>query len=263
MVQVIKSRADVVGKRDYALFLLFILTGLRRNEVAQLRWKDVNLNGSMQVTYRAKGGEIVTLEIANMAVRDALLDYLNTSGRLADMPPDSPLWTRHDRAGKPGAKLSSHAISKNFKRYAKDAGINGFHLHQIRHTFARIVAEESGSLIETQEALGHKNLSTTRVYVQRIGVKKDNCSDRHWCKSLGDRVLFGAGTADPQSSKRSKTTKYGSGRTAPCVLSGSLPPTPRDLPLLFLDYEDIVKINLYLLVGPWQIRTYPYPPSCV
>jgi len=132
----------------------------------------------LNLIQRIGGGEIITREIASESVRDALLDYLDASGRLADMQPDSPLWTRHDRAGKPGKKLSSHAISKNFKRYAKDAGIEEFHLHQIRHTYARIVAEESGSLIATQDALGHKNLATTRVYVQRIGVKKDRFSSR-------------------------------------------------------------------------------------
>lgn len=42
-----------------------------------------------------------------------------------------------------------------------------------RHTFARIAAESSGSIVETQEALGHKNPATTRAYVQRIPVKRD------------------------------------------------------------------------------------------
>ena len=42
--------------------------------------------------------------------------------------------------------------------------------------YARIVAEESGSMRETQEALGHMSESVTRVYVQRIGVKKDKFS---------------------------------------------------------------------------------------
>jgi hypothetical protein len=36
-----------------------------------------------------------------------------------------------------------------------------------------MVAEGSGSLSETQEALGHKPAGTTRVYVQRIAVKRD------------------------------------------------------------------------------------------
>ena len=132
----------------------------------------------MQFSYRSKGGEVITSEIENSTVRDALLEYLESCRRLGDMQPDSPLWTRHDRAGRPGAKLSSHAISKNFKRYAKDSGNDSFHLHQIRHTYARIVADESGSLIATQDALGHKNLATTRVYVQRIGVMKDKFSSK-------------------------------------------------------------------------------------
>ena len=39
---------------------------------------------------------------------------------------------------------------------------------------AEWVAEETGSIIETQDALGHKNPSTTKAYVQRIAVKKDS-----------------------------------------------------------------------------------------
>lgn len=45
--------------------------------------------------------------------------------------------------------------------------------HQTRHTYARIIAEETGSFVETQEALDHENAATTRVYVQRITVKAD------------------------------------------------------------------------------------------
>jgi integrase len=64
------------------------------------------------------------------------------------------------------------------KRYARQAGISRFHLHQTRHTFARIVAEETGSITATQDALDHKNPSTTRVYVRRIAIKKDKHSTR-------------------------------------------------------------------------------------
>lgn len=105
MIQLIKSRSDVIGKRDSALFIFYLLTGLRRNEIAQLRWKDVDLNGDMIITYRAKGGDIFTLESANSVVKEVLLEYLNTSERLADMQPDSPIWIRHDRAGNPGKKI--------------------------------------------------------------------------------------------------------------------------------------------------------------
>jgi site-specific recombinase XerD len=88
------------------------------------------------------------------------------------------LWTRHDRAGRAGAPLTSHAFAKNLKHYAREAGIEKIHIHQTRHTFARLVSEETGSLAETQEALGHKNLATTRAYVQRIAVRRDKHSEK-------------------------------------------------------------------------------------
>ena len=87
-----------------------------------------------------------------------------------------PMWTRHDRAGRAGAPLSSHSFVKNLKAYAEEVGIKQIHLHQTRHTFARIYAEDSGSMIETQDALDHEHLGTTRAYVQTIAVKKDKFS---------------------------------------------------------------------------------------
>lgn len=197
LVRTVKAKADageLVGKRDYAMLIFFLLTGLRRAEVCGLRWGDVKINGAMVVTVKVKGGELVNKEVKDPAVKVALFDYLETSGRLESMTPDSPLWIPHDPAqttpagacrrnpGKPkierqpGARLTSHAFADNLKRYAKAAGIGPIHLHQTRHTYARIVAEESGSMTETQDALGHKNLATTRVYVQRVGLKKDKFS---------------------------------------------------------------------------------------
>ena len=92
------------------------------------------------------------------------------------MSTDRPLWTRHDRAGKPGAPLSSRSFAENLKVYGVEAGIEQLHIHQTRHTYARIVAEETGSFSDTQEALDHENAATTRVYVQRITVKADKHS---------------------------------------------------------------------------------------
>lgn len=68
---------------------------------------------------------------------------------------------------------SSRAFVENLKKYARGAGLSHVHLHQTRHTYACIVAEETGSFIEAQEALDHENQATTRIYVQRITVKKD------------------------------------------------------------------------------------------
>lgn len=178
-VRRLANSGSVVGKRDYALLLFYFLTGLRRSEVIGLRGKDLELKGgTLVIKYRRKGGKFTAREVSDTSARKALDAYLEAAGRRNVLGSERPLWTRHDRAGVPGAPLSSRAFVENLKGYARVAGLAHIHLHQTRHTYARIVAEETGSFIEAQEALDHENQATTRVYVQRISVKKD----RHGAK---------------------------------------------------------------------------------
>ena len=182
LLAVVRGLADAnsaVGKRDYALLLFYFLTGLRRNEVISLRGKDLEFkNGMLIIKYRRKGGKFTAREVTEPAAGDALLAYLEATGRRHVLGTERPLWTRHDRAGRPGAPLTSRAFVENLKAYALKAGLEHIHLHQTRHTYARIVAEETGSFLEAQEALDHENAATTRVYVQRITVKADKHSRR-------------------------------------------------------------------------------------
>jgi len=181
LISIIRRRAaagDIVGKRDHAILLLLIATGMRRAEALSLRGRDLRIEKTLVLTSKVKGGDYLGREVADPAVKEALLDYLASAKRLHVLQSDAPVWTRHDRAGRPGEPLSSHCYVRNLKRYAREAGIEHFHLHQTRHTFARIVAEETGSIAATQDALDHKNQSTTRVYVQRIAIKRDRHSEQ-------------------------------------------------------------------------------------
>jgi integrase/recombinase XerC len=191
LVAHVKAKAaepeNVAAKRDYALLQWYIKTGRRRSEVISLRGSDVQVrelarDGAKEevliVRYRIKGGRYLMTELRDAAVRAALFDYLGACGRLEVLKSERPLWTRHDRAGRPGAPLTSHAFVKNLKRYAKEAGLEHIHNHMTRHTFARMVNEETGSLLETQEALDHEDLATTRIYLESIAIKRDKFSER-------------------------------------------------------------------------------------
>ncbi len=190
LVSHIKGKAsdphNVAAKRDYALIQWYVKTGRRRNEVISLRGADVQLREvtrggvkeeMMIVRYRIKGGRYLMCELRDQVVRAAFLDYLGASDRLEVLSTERPLWTRHDRAGRPGAALTSHAFVKNLKRYAEDAGLEHIHNHMTRHTFARMVNEESGSLLETQEALDHEDQATTRIYLESVAIKRDKFSE--------------------------------------------------------------------------------------
>jgi integrase len=172
------ENGNLVYKRDYALLRLYVVTGWRREEIISLRGTDVSVTDILIVSGRAKGGHYHAKEVRDPEVKDALLDYLGAAGRLHALNTDAPLWTRHDNPKLAGEQLTSHAFVRNLKLYARAAGIGDVHLHQIRHTFARMVSEETGSISATQDALDHRNRATTSIYVQRIAIKKDLYSER-------------------------------------------------------------------------------------
>ncbi|MCA1626766.1 MAG: site-specific integrase [Acidobacteria bacterium] len=182
LLGVVKAAADAgkaVAKRDYALLRIYFMSGMRRTEVISLRGSDVELTpGAMILKYRRKGGYYKGREVTDVEARLALLEYLRAARREDVIGTPRPLWTRHDRAGRPGAPLTSHSFDKNLKAYAERAGVKDARIHRTRHTFARIVHEESGSLIEVQDALDHKDLGTTGVYIDRLVVKRDKHSTK-------------------------------------------------------------------------------------
>ena len=177
-------RVRLVAKRDLAILLFFLMTGMRRREVIQLCWGDVELrrDGTLILRTQVKGGRNRTRKVEDGNVQAALVDYLQASGRLAGMRPDSPLWARHDRAAERNPRavkpLTSHAYYQNLQKYAAEALLGRVNPHQTRHTYAAWVGEESGSLHEVQQALGHRSLNTTRVYLEQIAVEPDRYSTR-------------------------------------------------------------------------------------
>lgn len=166
--------------RDHAILRFLFASGMRRNEILQLTWGKTRLlpNG-IEIETRVKGGEWRKVEIAQESVKDALLHYLHESGRFDKMAEDSPLWMGHDVQGNASPTgIDARVFLANLKRYGRAVGIPDLHTHMTRHTYARIISEDTGSIIEAQDALGHSNANTTRVYVRRLGVKRDKHSDK-------------------------------------------------------------------------------------
>jgi integrase len=186
---------DLVAKRDLTLLLLYTSTGLRREEVISLRGRDVTVGEEgLVIGGLVKGGRYRAREVRDKEVRAALLDYLSAAKRLYVLKTDAPMWTRHDNPRLTGEALTSHAFVRNLKLYAREAGLGDVHLHQTRHTYARIVSEETGSMTATQDALDHADLSTTAVYVQRIAVKRDLHSAAVARRRRGGDDVINAGT---------------------------------------------------------------------
>jgi integrase len=168
-----------VHLRDHALLQFYVSTGRRRAEIINLRGDSIEIkDGRFFIKAKVKGGFFLNFELDAATTKNALFDYIAATGRADIFGKDEPLWLRHDKGAALNKTkgLTSHGFARRMDVYAIEAGIRHFHIHRLRHTFAKIVSEYSESMAETQEALGHSNIKTTQIYVQRLAVKKDKHS---------------------------------------------------------------------------------------
>ncbi len=189
LLEVVGSHAldkKPVHLRDYAILQFYVATGRRRAEIISLRGSSIEIkDGRFFIKAKVKGGFFLNFELDDETTKNALFDYLIATDRADIFGRDQPLWLRHDKGAKSSKNkgLTSHGFVRRMEIYALEAGISHFHIHRLRHTFAKIVSEYSASMAETQEALGHSNIKTTQIYVQRLAVKKDKHS-----KSIRDAL---------------------------------------------------------------------------
>jgi integrase/recombinase XerD len=172
LLAVIKADAaqdDVAALRDDAMLRFYLVTGKRRREIVALQWGDLQIDGAHVRFVNGQDGHFEDREVVG-----ALMRYLRASGRW-DAQHNTPklsdtaaLWLRHDRAAQRPTAVTSHGFVKALKGYAKRAHIGHIHLHQTRHTVARVVSEQAGNLADVQAVLGHQNIATTRAYLARI-----------------------------------------------------------------------------------------------
>jgi len=138
--------------------LLLLRLGLRCEEVAHLKWQDIDWQaGSIRICSQKSRRERV-LPLPE-DVGKALVAYLRTFSSV-------PLWIfDSSRSTFPDEMRRLHikAISKYlFKR----AGVVGGSAHSLRHTIATTMVNHGASFKDVSDLLGHRRLSTTLIYAK-------------------------------------------------------------------------------------------------
>jgi len=147
--------------RDKALMELLYATGCRASEMANLRLRDLQLDGGYCVC-RGKGDKERIVPLGRRAI-EAVRDYLKNerpeTARRAKSPPDTLLLSRR------GLRIRRERIWELVKRYAREAGApEEVSPHTLRHSFATHVLAGGADLRLVQEMLGHASIQTTQIY---------------------------------------------------------------------------------------------------
>jgi integrase len=134
-----------------------VLTGLRRGELCNLKWQDVNFATKVvlihsSATFKTKHGKSRVVALNNTA-------YLLLQSR-KQVSPSEYVFTLNDK------KIRDQHAGRPFKRAVRAAKLSDqqLHFHSLRHTFASWLVQNGASLYQVQKLLGHSNPRITQVY---------------------------------------------------------------------------------------------------
>jgi integrase/recombinase XerD len=157
------------AKRDVALILLLLDTGLRIGEVSRLNIADVNFDTGE--VYVAPFGDSMRKTKSRTTYlgkksKTALWRYLSTRKEVAK---NEPLFL-----SELGKRLEGSAVRCLLSDIGKKANITDCHPHRFRHTFAIQFLRGGGDVFSLQRILGHSNLQMVSHYLALA-----NCDTAH------------------------------------------------------------------------------------
>lgn len=159
------NRNELQGLRDYVLLSVLLVTGRRGNELATLRFGDIQFTGKKaSITWtRCKGGKVMHDELP-AHTSQMLLSYLHkVYGRsLSALSNETPVWVSFSRHNL-GKAISAQTIADICLERLGTSKI-----HATRHTFAVAMEQAGASLSDIGARLGHSDLKTTSEYMKRL-----------------------------------------------------------------------------------------------
>lgn len=163
------DKSSLDGKRDYALLMLLIHTGLRTIEVQRADTTDIRqVGGKIVLFIQGKGhDEKDSFVILTPSVHKALLDYLKA--RNVKLSSGAPLFASGSNRNVQG-RLTTRSISRIVKSALLEAGIDSDRItaHSMRHTAVTLALMGGASIQEAQSMARHTNVNTTMIYAHNL-----------------------------------------------------------------------------------------------
>jgi len=149
--------AGIDDPRDRAIFELMLKAGLRVGEVVALDLTDLEAPrledlGRVRVYGKGQKERIAWLTVETWRSVQAWLE----------VRPESE--TQALFLNQHGRRLSVAGVQYRFKHYTQQAGVK-VSCHQLRHTYARRLAERDMPLDSLAKLMGHQSLETTQRYI--------------------------------------------------------------------------------------------------
>jgi site-specific recombinase XerD len=150
-------------ERDLSILSLFLGTGIRVNELVNLRLRDLDFRENLIHVVR-KGGKKDTVAVIPQSMEDLHHYLLIRKERYNTSDDDNSYVFLVKRQGK-GEPLSVRAVQLLVKKYTKAFTKNkSLAPHKLRHTYATKLMEETNDIHLLMRQLGHTSTTTAALY---------------------------------------------------------------------------------------------------
>ena len=145
----IRALLRVCSDHIRSIVVTALNTGMRRSELLNLRWPDVDLKNRKITVINAKNNESRVIPINQTLYQELFALYKKVKAE----------YVFSGRNGRPFKD-----IKKGFYSALKKAGIKDFRFHDLRHTFGSHLVMQGVDLRTVQQVMGHKDIKMTMRY---------------------------------------------------------------------------------------------------
>jgi site-specific recombinase XerD len=143
--------------RNHAIFATFVFAGLRKQELLNLKYADIDLDNLTIFVRQGKGAKDRIIPVSHVLAQ-SLKKYKEERKRLNKT--NSEFFS--SLRGNVG--FTVNGLKKLVEQMREGSGIP-FTVHKLRHTFATLMLEGGCDIFSLSKMMGHSDIKTTTIYL--------------------------------------------------------------------------------------------------
>lgn len=150
-------QTKLIQNRNHAIFSTFLFAGIRKTELLNLRYTDVDIQNATLFINQGKGSKDRIIPISS-TLAQSLKRYIDERMKFNKTCPE--FFTSSVR----NSGLTEISLKRLIEKIKNATGII-FTIHKLRHTFATLMLEGGCDIYSLSRMMGHSDIKTTTIYL--------------------------------------------------------------------------------------------------